>query len=458
MWSGIGSWRGYLRPTLDFWPVTAELAEEMRPVRQGLGDLLLQSQMLHSGIGVFYSVPSALSPQLENGREFVNTETTHQVWTQLTYDLGLDFRYLTSGMLKRGALTNSEFKVLLLPMSQAIAPDEAEAIRAFASKGGTVIADVRPGIYDGHCKPMTPGVLDDLFGIQRTGRGKAAESPATIKASVGKQNMEVELPKVRLDTEVQPATAQALGMVDKTPVLLVNKVGAGQAILLNFQLLPTEPRATETAAARQLLGLLYKAAGARSAVTSAAPDGGPMPLTETRVWQDGGMLVFGMWRQMENRWFSPQSGTTAGEPQPARVTLPAAKHVYDLRAHKYLGSIKSFDTRLRWGRASFYAAAPYQIKGLKVALSSSAPKAGETITASLRLDIPRDAKERHAVWVEVTDPQGQRPFWGQQVVMLQAGAGQVQIPVAYNDAPGKWRIRATELFSNQSAEAGWTIK
>ncbi len=66
MWSGIGSYRGYLRPTLDFWPATADLAEEMRPVRQGLGDLLLRSEMTHSGIAIFYSLPSALSSKLES--------------------------------------------------------------------------------------------------------------------------------------------------------------------------------------------------------------------------------------------------------------------------------------------------------------------------------------------------------------------------------------------------------
>ena len=27
MWSGIGSWRGYQRPTLDLWPATADLAD-----------------------------------------------------------------------------------------------------------------------------------------------------------------------------------------------------------------------------------------------------------------------------------------------------------------------------------------------------------------------------------------------------------------------------------------------
>ena len=32
------------------------------------------------------------------------------------------------------------------------------------------------------------------------------------------------------------------------------------------------------------------------------------------------------------------------------------------------------------------------------------------------------------MWVEIVDPQGQRPLWGQQVLVLDRGAGQVQVP------------------------------
>jgi len=62
------------------------------------------------------------------------------------------------------------------------------------------------------------------------------------------------------------------------------------------------------------------------------------------------------------------------------------------------------------------------------------------------------------VWVEVIDPGGRKPLWGQQVVLLADGSGQVQVPVAYNDMPGKWRLRATELFSGKSDEASWVVK
>jgi len=470
MWSGIGSYRGYLRPTLDFWPATADLAEEMRPVRQGLGDLLLHSKMTHSGIAIFYSLPSALSSKLENSNEFVNAEATHRIWTQLTYDLGLDFRYLTSDMLRRGLLDTREFKVLLLPMTQAISPEEAEIIRGFVEQGGTVVADVRPGIYDGHCKPVMPGLLDDLFGIRRTGRGKAAEGPVRTKGApaggaglltgpgrTGVRPLLLQLSKVRVDTEVEAAGAEALADADGAPALLVNGVGAGRAILLNFQLITASPQEAQTTAAREVLQFLYDVAGVRGVIASASPQGKPLPLTETRVWRNGNALVFGMWRQMENAWFNPKTGTTAGAPVSARVTLPARRHLYDLRARKYLGKANRIDTRLRWGRANFFLALPYEITGLNVDVAPAVPGPEEIVTASISLAVPDGADERFAVWTEVIAPGGDRPLWGRRVTLLENGTGQVQIRTAYNDLSGRWRLKATELFSGQSAEASWTV-
>jgi hypothetical protein len=160
---------------------------------------------------------------------------------------------------------------------------------------------------------------------------------------------------------------------------------------------------------------------------------------------------------MQCAWFSPTKDTVAGEPVAAKVALPSARHVYDLRERKYLGSVTEIATRLRWGRANFFMALPYEIKGVELGLSSDRPAPGQVLSAQVRLQIPPQCAERHAVCVEITDPQGQQALWGRQVVVLSGGAGQVQVPIAHNAAPGKWTLRATELFSGKSAEAAWTV-
>jgi hypothetical protein len=470
MWTGIGSFRGYLTPTLDLYPATADVAKEMQPVCHGLGDLLLQSKMDHSGIAIFYSLPSALSYTVENSSSFVSpdqplmwhglTAGSHSVWTRLTYDLGLDFRYLTDVMIRRGALTNAEFKVLLMPMTQAVAPDQAAAIRAFVEAGGVVIADVRPGVFDGHCKPLEKGYLDDLFGIRRTGRGKAEQAPVAFKGLLDTQALDVNIAKSRIDPGIEAVTAKPMGQAGKWPVLLVNQVGKGRAILLNFQLLAYQAEADDAQAAvsRQLLRALYDSAGVKPVVAATALDGGPLPETETRVWANGDTRIFGLWRKMQCIYFAPTSNTEAGTPVPAKVTLPKPQYVYDLRARKYLGEVTQINTSLHWGRANFFLALPYRIGKLDINLSTKKPIPGQAVSAEITLDIPKTSTARHAVYVEIVDPTGQTMEWGGQVVILDKGRGSVQVPVAFNALPGKWRITATELFSNRSADATWKIR
>ena len=458
MWSGIGDFWGYVRPTFDYFDATADVTNEMKPVREGLGDLLLQSKMTDSGIAVFYSLPSALASSLENTKDFTTAESDHQTWTQLTYDLGLDFRYLTDKMLSAGALKQGGFKVLWLPLTQAMSPEQAQVIRQFVQDGGTVIADVRPAVYNEHCKPLAQGLLDDVFGIKRAGRGKSVVGVAAIKAQLCGEPLDVKLDGSKLDPETQLAGAQALAQADKTPLLLVNKLGKGQAILLNFTVTTPksdDPQANET---RQLLRALYDAAGVKGVVGIAAPDGAPLPMSESRIWRNGDALVFGTWQQMKNAWFAPKGGTSAGAPVATRMTLPAAAHVYDLRAHKYLGKVSSIDTKLRWGRPNFFAALPYKIGPAQVSLSAATAKPGQPLTATVTLDVPAKSAAKQAVYVEVIDPAGNKPQWGRQPLLLQGGKGSVQLLPAFNDQPGKWSVRATELFSGQSAQASWTVK
>ena len=306
MWDGIGSWKGVLSPTIDYFECTADFLNEMKPVREGLGDLLLNSEWAHSGIGIFYSLPSAIGGGIEEGGTYLQPQQDHETWLQMTYDLGQDARYVTSGMLAKGVLTNSEFKVLCLPMTQAMSPEEAQIIRQFVQSGGTVIADVRPGIFDGHLKAVPAGLLDDVFGIRRQGRGKAQQTEVALKGVLGATPLDMKL-QTRIDPDIRANGAKALGAVGDVPVGLVNQFGKGQAVLLNFQLVTAKEEDQQAADMRQLLAALYRFGKTQPPVGVASPDGAPLPATETRVWRDGDALVFGMWRQMRNAWFSPAS-------------------------------------------------------------------------------------------------------------------------------------------------------
>ena len=423
---------------------TAEVTAEMRPVQRGLGDLIINSAVQHSGIAVFYSVASALAGSLSESSPWTRPQSVHEAMTEMTYELGLDFRYLTSARVTAGELTTDEFRVLLLPISAAISPEEAEAVRAFVAAGGTVIADVRPGVFDGHCKPLETGALDDVFGIARTARDAA-------RGAVRSPRLENRWPSTWRRPSSTRGCRRHGGARDgrRYPVLLVNRFGQGRR---SAELPPGRGQRRDdigAAAAGALTG-----SGGDAPVGVAAPNGDPLPFTETRTWRNGDALIVGAYRKMRNAWFNPTSGTIAGEPVAAALTVPAGYHVYDLRAGRYAGEVGRLDATLRWGRANFYALLPYRLQGLSVALSTDAPEPGSQLTVTVGLDVPASSRAKQAVFLQVIDPTGNEPLWGGG--WCSSGRGQATFTVAYNDAPGRWR-RATELFSGTSVEAAWTI-
>ena len=448
MWTGAGSYRGYLTPTLDFYDCTADLTREMQPVRDGLGDLLLKLKPRHSRLAVFYSVPSALSGSFDHGSSFLPPKQAHEFLAQFVYDLGLDFRYLTPESLSQGELALDEFSVLLLPMAQALGAGEVKAIRAFVEAGGTVIADVRPGLYDDHCAPVPGGLLDDLFGVKRQNREPATVADLTCPHG--------NITEVKVDGGVTAAGATAVLSAGGKPVLFSHKVGKGLAILLNFQCNRQIVDRGEDGVFRALLDDVLTASGAGTPFRVRQPDGSPLPFTETRVWSNGDSWILGVWWQMRCAWFNPKGGTLAEAPKPASIMLPERMVVYDLRAGKSLGRVSHFTTTLRQGRASFFLIQPYSIRDVDVDVTTGQP--GGLMTAAVTAAVPRDAAARQAVLVEVVDPEGRKPAWGRRVLILENGRGEARFPIAYNAQPGKWTVTAKELFSGKQDRDSWRVR
>jgi hypothetical protein len=60
----------------------------------------------------------------------------------------------------RSLLKERGLRTLILPHAIALSPDDVRAIRAFAAAGGTVIADVQPGVFDAHSRRLMQPLLD----------------------------------------------------------------------------------------------------------------------------------------------------------------------------------------------------------------------------------------------------------------------------------------------------------
>src|SRR5260370_549186 len=76
---------------------------------------------------------------------------------------GLQPRFVSSEGVKQGQLRDGGLRLLMLPHTVAMAPKEAEEIRSFVERGGGVVADTEPGIYDEHGRRSAEPLLSEIF-------------------------------------------------------------------------------------------------------------------------------------------------------------------------------------------------------------------------------------------------------------------------------------------------------
>ncbi len=97
--------------------------------------------------------------------------------------IGVQPRWLSSGMLEAGALRdgtlqNGAIKVLMLPHAIALSAAEVEEIKRFAARGGTVLADTEPGLFDQHSRRRDGSPLAGIARMPQVIRPDAEPSGA----------------------------------------------------------------------------------------------------------------------------------------------------------------------------------------------------------------------------------------------------------------------------------------
>ena len=434
-WEVLGRFHGWLAPNLDPYPANQEILKDTQIVRDGLGDLLLQSEMPTDGIGILYSQPSAYAAKVQTSTTFGSYENNHAACHGALRDLCLNFRYFTDRQMRLGEVDLSQFKAIILPLTQAMSAQEAELFRQYVQGGGTLIADVRPAIYDGHVKPLAAGQLDDVFGIKRTGTGEAQIADGKIG--------ELPLQKVRVDGGIAATTAQAGGAGGQTPLWLTNNFGKGRAVLLNLAL-TTYPslsgEGTPEAAAALLRSLLAESRVAPALALLNAQNERLRNVEITR-WTNGPVQIVSIFRHV-------------GSSEAARLDLLKPMYVYDLKNHKDLGKRQVVELGITPYRAQFFALSP-------VALNPVGVKAAATIMLGglqrVRIGSLLPAGQQ-AVKVTVKRPDGSVADWVDRVVVADRNGAWVDVPIALNDPPGTWTINATDLYSGQTASMKFSVK
>ena len=403
----------------------------VKELTDGLGQLLVASEHDCDPVAVYHSQPSLHFEALS--APFGAYEASHRAVLRMLEDASYVPYYVTSRQVAAGELRRKPPKVLILPHIVALSDEEAAEIERFVHEGGVLISDVRPGIADGNCKPRQAGALDALFGVVR----HATEGSPT-KLSKGPTD-------VLADGAVEAKGARVLASVEDVPLAFRNDAGRGVAILLNvsFQDLPLTA-ATGTESEDLALARLVSGPGKIRPAWQVKDDKG-QPMA-------GGRVAAFIRRPAKILGTLPPRPDDVNAPVKATILAPAKRHLYDLRAGKYLGLADRAAVNLKFTAATFISALPYKVTAVKVSAPQRHP-AGAPCPVRVALQTAGDAKgARPVLRLKVFGPDGEeRPYYA-RTLLPEGLEGRTAIPFAFNDAPGVWKLVARDVLTGLEGE------
>ncbi|HJY06527.1 MAG TPA: hypothetical protein VJ323_09425, partial [Bryobacteraceae bacterium] len=133
-------------------------------------------------------------------------------------------------------------------------------------------------------------------------------------------------------------------------------------------------------------------------------------------------------------------------PVTVTVSLPAPMYVYDVRGCKPLGQKRKLTVTVDPYEPIILAAAPDSLPELRVSAPSEARR-GDVV--QLGFDLSHTPASIDIVHVDVLDPKGQRVLTYSGNVFTHDGHAMKTIPLAFNDASGKWTINIHDLLSGR---------
>ncbi len=398
-----------------------EVAPYYKELTSGIGAQLINSERLSGPIAIHYSQPSMrvewMLAQRTKGENWVtrNSSTEYrdseflrlrESYCKAIEDQGLQYNFVAYGQVEEGELVKRGYKVLILPHSTALSKAEAVAMRDFVGRGGTLIADTMPGVFDEHARRLPASPLADLFDTQKGA----------------------------------PFTSRAFGR--------------GRAIYLNAQLLNYHQHrlVNKEGPVHQIVGRLLAASNVKPefAVTDSA--GKAVVGVETHSFRNGGLTIVALMSNPQLRVdeLGPpefRSNDRFAKPATVKLSLPGERFVYDLRTGKQLGKRNEISVTVQPYEPSIFAVSPSAMPELRLSAPDRASR-GETLELGIRFASSSLAAS-HVLHIEVRNPAGDTVQAYSGNLIAPRGVASKAIPLAINDATGRWQIQAHDLLTGQ---------
>ena len=372
--------------------------EEFKDVGD-IGDMLVRTRYQDDQVAIHYSQDS-----FQAGVS--NISWIHTSFVNLLFDAGVSFKFVSYEQVANGELLKNKYPVFVMPHSISLSEDEVKAIRKYVKEGGVVWADIVPGEYNNFGQKLDKSQLSALFTnmkrlipgknywIGKGGKGKV------ILADIGNYNYDRNVgdylkTQELLDEIVEIASVKRVAHVIN---VVDNKLANG-----------------------------VWTAGYRS--------GNQRYVVITKDYQLADRNDVGVWVKFGNRG-----------------------HIYEMRSGEYFGYTDKVQMQLQPTRGKVYSILPYRVGEIVIPQKGQATR-GQDLVLKVRLategEVGKD--DLHLIRVSVTSPNGKEVTALRRLVLIRGGTGEIQLPVAYDDAPGRWTVQLKDAATGIQKDVYFTL-
>jgi len=429
-----------------------------RPLREGIGKLLIEADRQTDPVAVLYDHESHYVAYILEKK--FNTAIMHPLmhsrfaFVRTLWDNHIQPTFVTERQVEDGILATKGIRLLILPGVLRMGRECAERIRDFTSSGGMVVADLAPAVCDGNGVLQAVNPFNDLFGIKR--------SKLSFRPSVGdwKLGITEEVPGLKFppywisstlwEDGIKVNGGTALGWHvkpndGKDPAFVLNRVGSGLALLLNH--IPEQYIRNYGEETREIVRRILTAAGIRPKVRVLNEEGRPLPFYDVNRFKLGQARIIGVLRHWPIGLENPDAVT---------VDFTGSGHLYDIRKGQYLGFRDNIDVPLGRGEAVLFSLLPTRVERAEVAVEGvSGPSRTVRYAASVRPS--RDGQD-HVFRVELITPQGQVAPYYCRNVLAEDGTYRGELFLGENAASGTWKLKVRDILTGRTDAAAFRVK
>lgn len=436
VFSSPPAYYGILKPDLSQNQPDKEMLDSTAKIRNGLADVLNRSRRVFDGAAVIWNFESICANALLGGDSYTRPGKTQTAAMHFIDQLGYRPRYITMNRLMNGKEKFSDYKVLLLARNDAFSDKFAGQIRKFVRNGGTVIADIRPGVFDENLVLRKSGVLDDCFGITRSELGQRNLSTLNMP---GTRKMKFEL-----DGKVKTTDGKAFyHSPEGIPAVIVRPMGKGKFVLLNFPFssLPdfTVPE--------------FNAAGIPAELRSLFND----MKVQWQITRNGKVfnnIRKAEWRSGDLTYLFLHDEKCNIEPYSFTVDLPEKSCVFDVYNSKQYGMVGKISVPVRPPNPALLVIADKPLAALKISVPDNI-KRGDSIQVKLAVNGSQQGL-RPAVLTFERNGKSYTDY--RKTVVISPKEISMPFTIARNESSGKYAFVLTDTLTGKRYKAAFELK